>query len=98
MLALDRQNNIKYLTTLSIINAIMQVGNGIIAATTGSAGTNSDNLSKTLDELKKLFFPRLEGDKANRAAEVKRILEKEVAGGPLKIRPLDHKRARRRRK
>lgn len=93
-IALERRRDAQYLATVAIINAIMHVGQVV------AGGTGGDAIKKSLDELVKVLFPG-EADKlAKRADEVKALVQREVAKGPLKIMPVDDggkKAAKRRR-
>lgn len=85
-LAVQRRQNIHFLTTLSIISAIMQVGRTVVEATGGSAsGSQKDLLSKNLEALTSAIFPYLEEDTKKRAEEVRRQLEDEYSRGPLQV-------------
>lgn len=75
------------MTTLTIVNAIITVGNQITASMVpGSSQSNGDVLKKSLDELRLLLIP---GEKERAAEKIRRIketLEKEVASGPFKVK------------
>jgi hypothetical protein len=85
-IAVQRRQNIHFLTTLSIISAIMQVGRTVAEAVGGSAGGGQkDLLSKNLDALTAAIFPYLEEDTQKRAVEVRKQLEIECNRGPMKV-------------
>lgn len=65
---------------MAIINAILGAAN-IIAG--GQGGT--DSVNKPLDALKGLLLPHWNEEKEDRAKKVKEVLEKEMAGGPIKV-------------
>lgn len=78
--ALRRRREAQFLTTLSIINAIMQVG-GMIA---GGSSSN-DALKKNIDALRDLLLPELEEQTRARAAEVQRIIVEESSRGAMGV-------------
>lgn len=87
MRAYHREQSIHFMTTLSIVNAIIQVGNVVAAAASGgsSSGGDKDSLKKTMDALRDLLLP---ADVAARESAVKRalkLLDKEVSKGPLVV-------------
>jgi len=89
MSAFTRKQNVQFMTTLSIVNAIISVGNNIISAISGgSSSGGSDNLKKTLDSLKDLLLPEDESYKKLRDKKVINKLEAELARGPFKVRPM----------
>lgn len=87
-IALTRQATIHYLTTVSIINAIIQVGNNIASAVSGSPSSGSDSLKKSAEELRKLLFPEEVQRVEEKAKEVKALMESELARGPMTVRPV----------
>jgi hypothetical protein len=85
-IAVQRRQNIQFLTTLSIISAIMQVGRNIAETLGATPGSNKkDMLSKNLEALTSAVFPHLEDDSKQRALEVRKTLEAECNRGPMKI-------------
>ena len=87
--AFNRRQNVHFMTTLAIINAIINVGNGIISAVSGggSSSGNEDAFKKTIDAFKDLMFPT---DVTAKEARDKKILDKLTAAaaeGPIKFRP-----------
>jgi len=89
MAAFNRRQEIHFMTTLSIINAIINVGNGIISAVSGgsSSSGSSDNFKKTLDAFRELMFPEDEGKKEDRDKKIIDKLTAEAAKGPIKVKP-----------
>lgn len=83
MRAYHREQSIHFLTTLSIVNAIMQVGNVIVSG--GSSDNGRDQLKKTMDTLRDLLLPENIAEKESAAQRALALLDKEVAGGPLKV-------------
>jgi hypothetical protein len=86
--AFFREQNIRYLATLSIINAIISVGNTIASAVSGSTGSggNSDTVQKTVAALRGLLIPEDEAYNDNKMDRIKKVLEQEVAKGPITVR------------
>ena len=83
------QQNVQFVTTMSIINAIIYVGNNIVAS--GSEGGTSggpDNLKKVIGMLRDLLLPEDVAEKDKRAKKVMDMLEAEVNKGPIKVRPM----------
>ena len=91
-IALGRHNTASYLTTLSIINAILHVGNVVASAVGGGQAPGSDAVKKTLDELRVTLFPEDIKDGEQKAQRVKDILEREAAGGALRVKTMDKPR------
>lgn len=94
-MAIERERKAAFLTTLAVVNAIIESGNRVVAAVSQSASPQGgDTLQKTLDALRTLLLPA-EAEKADRQAQkAKRLLEEEVLKGPLKIRPMSRPRKR----
>lgn len=86
--AIQRENNIRLLTTVSIINAIIHTGNMIGAAVSGgsSSSDSGEALKKTLENLEKSLMPQSREHLEKRSKEVKRILEEETSRGPFKVK------------
>lgn len=81
--------NTRFVTTISIINAIIYVGNNIVASGSESAtGGGPDHLKKVLGILRDTLIPEDEDEKAKKARRVLDLLEAEVNKGPLKVRPM----------
>ena len=88
--AFNRKQSTHFMTTLSIVNAIISVGNSLISALSGGSSTtsNGDNLKKSLESLKELLLPEDVTEKSRREKRVMDILEAEVASGPLSVRKM----------
>lgn len=86
MIAYQRNAEIDYLKLIVIVNAIIQTGNRIAAAVTGGESSGQDALRKSLDALEKIMLPHRSEERDHRAAQVKKILEREMKGGPLKVK------------
>lgn len=79
------------MTTLSIVNAIISVGNGLIAAQSGGSSptsNNGDNLKKSLESLRDLLLPEDKTEKVRRDKRVIDILAAEAAKGPIQVRKM----------
>lgn len=71
---------------MSIVNAIITVGNGIRSAVANSSDTpSSDALNKSLDALKEMLLPHWAEDNDKRAKEARERLLEEMNRGPLKV-------------
>lgn len=87
MASLDHRNLIEFYKVLSVINAIIHAGSQITSAVAGSnTPTGSDNLTKTIDELKRLLLGDDASNNEQQAQKAKRILEAEHAKGPLRVK------------
>lgn len=82
------QRSIQFMTTNVIISAILYIGSTISAAVSGGSPPGVDSLAKELDNLRCALLPNLTEAKDRKAAEVKKLLEHEVAKGPIQIRPM----------
>lgn len=84
------ENYVRYLTTLTTVNAIIAVGNAIQASLSegASAGESGKAFKKTLDELREALIPGEKTRSKKRVEEIRKILEKEAAGGPIKVKPM----------
>lgn len=85
--ALSRKHQIHFMTILSIVNAIIQLGNVIAAVLTGNAPSDSGGVTKSMDALKELLFPQEAEIKETKAQRALRILQKELEGGPYRVVP-----------
>lgn len=81
--AVLHENYVRYMTTLTIVNAIIAVGNA--AQGSGEAGKA---FKKSLDDLREALIPG-EKEKGKRHVEkIKQVLEREAAGGSFKVKPM----------
>lgn len=101
-MAMKRRSKIDFLTTLSIINAIILAGDRVAASVSGSGSAPSvDDLSKLVDELRGLYMPEVAEELRKKTESMKAKLAKEYDQGPLYIRAPHRKNkntVRRRRK
>lgn len=100
-MSLERERQIQFATTLCLVNAIMDVGNRIVAAVSQSPSNqlNGDVVKKSVEALQKLLLPEEAERTAKKAEKAKDILAREMAGGPIRFRPQNQsgKRGRKRR-
>lgn len=83
---INRHAEIEYLKTMTVVNAIMVVGNAIRSTIAGSGETpSSDALDKSLEALKEALLPHWSEDTKKRSAEAMKKLKQEMDGGPLKV-------------
>lgn len=77
------------MTTLTLVNAIIQVGNTIAAATSGgqSSSGGSDGLKKTMESLRDLLLPEDQVEKESQAEKAMKLLQEEVTKGSLVVKP-----------
>ena len=93
----QRQADIDFRKLLLVVNAILEVGNRIVAAVSHSeAPSSGKGLQKEVETLQELMLPHHGDAKTKRAAEVKKVLEKVYAGGPLKIKVVGGDREKKR--
>jgi hypothetical protein len=87
--AFNREQRVHFMTTLTIINAIINVGNGIIAAVGGGGSNsgNSDKFAKILEEFRELVLPDDLKEKESREQKMLDKLKTEVAKGPVRVIP-----------
>lgn len=88
MSAFFRNQQIQFMTTLSIVNAIIQVGNSIAASVSGgNSSGGTDNLKKTMESLRDLLLPEDVKEKESKVERALKLLTEEAAKGPLTVRP-----------
>ena len=87
--AVERERAASFMATMSIVNAIIQVGNNIVSAGSKDAlAGGDDKLKKSLDSLRDILIPEDEFKKEEKAARIKRILEEESSKGTIRVRPM----------
>jgi hypothetical protein len=83
---------------MTIVNAIITVGNGIRAALSKSADTpSSDALNKSVDALKEALLPHWAEETDKRAQEARAKLLEEMNRGPLKVQVMGKEKKSKRR-
>lgn len=99
-IGLERERRIEYLKTVVMVNAIIGIGNNIAAAVTGSPNNQlgGDKLTKSLELLRDLLVPEEGEQKEEKAKSAREKLEREIAKGPLKVRPIQSGRQRRKKR
>lgn len=95
VLAINRNKQVHFMTTLLIVNAIIHVGNCIQAAVAGSSASEkgSENIQKLVDSLRSMLLPGDDLDTESKTQRSLRILEEEVSKGPLNVRPMAETKA-----
>jgi hypothetical protein len=71
---------------MAVTNAIIGVGNHIASAVSGGEAGGSDKLKDTLDMLKGMLLPHYKEEQDRKAERSKKLLAKEVAGGPIQVK------------
>jgi hypothetical protein len=91
-IGMEKENTIEYVKTLAIVNAIISVGNHIVAAGSGGSGQSKgkDALSSTMEALKHLLVPEEAERTTKDALRAKKLLESEAKKGPIKFRTMGH--------
>ena len=87
------KRSIRFLELLSIVHAIQDAASSII--------TGEGKFSRTTDALRKLqgiLFPERAEELEEKAARTKKMLEKEMEKGPMKVQALDYAKTRRKKK
>ena len=88
--ALMREDRIDFLKTMCLLDATIRGSNSVAAAVSGgSQPQKSDSASKLIEALRKELLPGEEGHLEEKSKDVKRILEAELAKGPIHIRKVD---------
>lgn len=79
---------------MSIVNAIIHVGNQIAAASSGGSAPSggADSLKKSIESLREALLPDDSFEKESKAQRVKNILDAEMAKGPFKVRAMSTSR------
>lgn len=87
-MALERERQVHFATTLCIVNAIMEVGNRVVAAMsdTPASQLNGDVVKKSIQALQELLVPEEAERTERKAKEAKEKLAKEASRGPIKFR------------
>ena len=86
--AVERERRIEYLKTVTLVNAIIGVGNVVAAAVTGSPNNQlgGDKVTKSLELLRDILLPEDSEGREKQATSAREKLAKEMAKGPLKVR------------
>lgn len=90
VLAINRKKQAQFLTTLTIVNAIIHVGNCIQSALAGGGSTDKsgDALQKAVSALGAILISGSQQDVEDKAQRALKILEEEAAKGPVTVRPM----------
>jgi hypothetical protein len=91
-IGLETERRVEYIKTLAIVNAIISVGNHVVAAITQSPGDakGGDSVTKTLEALKEMLLPEDKERTESKAQRARRVLEEEATKGPIKFRTMDY--------
>ena len=92
--ALQRRDELRYMETTVLVNAILTTGHTVAEAISGSGGGGSDSIQKGLESLKKALLPHQTEGIDKKASEVKKILEKEASQGMLKYKVVGNDKKR----
>lgn len=99
--ALERDRSVRYAETLAVVNAIIEVGNALASAVTGSPApqsTKGSGLKKVMESLRSLLMPELAERTERDAEKAKAVLAAEIEKGPITIRSMAYSRRRGRKK
>ena len=92
---MERDRKARFLETLAVVNAIVEVGNRIVSAVTQSPGQSGEgSLKKTIEALKDVLIPDNHEDRDQKALEARKKLEDEIRKGPIKFRAITHTKKR----
>ena len=96
---MERERQVHFATTLCMVNAIMEVGNRIVAAVSESPSNqlNGDVVQKSIKALQELLLPEEAERTAKKAEDAKGKLAKELAGGPIRFRAMSQPKRRKKR-
>jgi hypothetical protein len=95
-IAIEKERRISFYTTLTLINAIVEVGNGIMEVMSKSSNSQGkkDGLKNSVEALKKMLLPEEVEVGESQARRAQRILKEEVAKGPIKIQSMSKEKKR----
>lgn len=97
MLAHDREQQIRFYSVLSVVSAIISTGNQIVTALSNQPGDNKagKQLGEVMSALRQLLLPEDSFEAEKKIEKIKETLEREVAKGPITIRPQAGKKKKR---
>lgn len=88
--ALMREDRIEFLKTIVLLDATIRGSNQVAAAVSGgSQPQKSDTAGKLLEALRRELLPGDEERLEEKSKDVKKILEAEMAKGPIKVQVVD---------
>jgi hypothetical protein len=98
--AFENDRKVSFLTTLTMVNAIVETGNRIVAAITQSPSNqlSGDNVKKSMEALKDLLLPEDNERKKRQAAKARKRLVEEVQQGPIKFKAMAHAKPKKQRR
>lgn len=96
--AQERESEVEFLKILSVISAIITMGNNMAAAMTGQNSPGGDNLSKLIDQLQELMMPHRKELAERKVERYREIMLEEQKRGVLKIHAVDGGRPKNRKR
>jgi hypothetical protein len=91
--AFDHQRDVMFSQTMVLCNSISAAAQKIQNAVLGTSADSSQNAMKALYSFRDVLFPELATEKAHKAQNAKRTLEKAHREGGIKIKPIGRGRA-----
>ncbi len=92
---MERDRKARFLETLAVVNAIVEVGNRIVSAINQSPGQSGEgSLKKTVEALKDVLLPENGEDREKESLKARKKLEDEIKKGPIKFRALTQPKKR----
>jgi hypothetical protein len=82
---LFEKNQLVYFQLVTLISAVQSLASAVV---TGEA--NFSKTSENLKLVKDLLFPEFKQETQKKAERTKEIMEREMARGPMKVKPLDY--------
>jgi hypothetical protein len=97
MLAHDREQQIRFYSVLSVVSAIISTGNKIIQTLANQPGDDKagKQMGEVMSALRQLLLPEDSFEAEKKINRIKETLEREVAKGPISIRPQSGKKRKR---
>jgi hypothetical protein len=97
LLAHDREQQLRFYSLVAVVSAIISTGNRMVQAFGNQPGEDKagKQLSEVLKSVRELLLPEDSFAEEKRMAKVLQTLEKEVAKGPIRVRPQSGKKRKR---
>jgi hypothetical protein len=90
-----REQEIRYISTMVVVQSIMHAAGVIAAASSPNVSSPSpDSLNKLLDSFKILVMPELEEGMKEKADNVKKMLEDAQNQTPFRVEPMNRENRR----
>lgn len=94
-IGMERERLARYSETLAIVNAIISVGNALVATISHTPAQQSVKKGKDVMELlKELLLPQVAENNERDAEKVKARLKAELDKGPFKVRSMAYSKRR----